>query len=80
MVQNLDEYCSSMRSKFKDFLFPNIKKMFTELPIDKTTVIYFCVNKWKESLYEGNSDFNMNKAKFIREWIKEWKKKSSINF
>ena len=78
MVQNFDEYCSSMRSKFKDFLFPNIKKMFTELPIDKTTVIYFCVNKWKESLYEGNSDFNMNKAKFIREWIKEWKKKSSI--
>ena len=77
MVQNFDEYCSSMRSKFKDFLFPNIKKMFRDLPIDKETVIYFCVNKWKESLYEGNPDFNMDKAKIIREWIKEWKKKSS---
>ena len=76
MVQNFDEYCSSMRSKFKDFLFPNIKKMFTELPIDKDTVTFFCVNKWKESLYKGNSDFNMDKAKLIREWIKDWKKKS----
>ena len=79
MVQNFDDYCSSMQSVFKDFLFPNIKKQkrLTLFPIDKETVIHFCVNKWKENLYEGNPDFNMDKAKIIREWVKKWKKKSS---
>jgi hypothetical protein len=79
LVQNFDEYCSSMQSAFKDFLFPNIKKQkrLTVFPIDKDKVIHFCVNKWIESLYEGNPNFNMDKAKIIREWIKKWKKKSS---
>ena len=77
LVQNFDEYCSSMRSKFKDFLFPNIKKHFSELLMDKDIAIIFSINKWIESLYEGNPDFNMDKAKVIREWTKEWIKKSS---
>ena len=64
-------------------LFYFNKKPIRSLKYNNYDKIYFINLEKRKDRYKRfnikfqNSDFNMNKAKIIREWIKKWKKKSS---